>query len=241
MDLALAPRSSASSHVAGGGPAVVLEQRCGVPHAVDRHHVVQRDELAVEGARELHARVERVRDLGALVVVRLEHVVERLALLRDDVETNLVRPRVVDQVGRGAADEARLQLLGDLRRRRDLDGEAREALLLLDLVGGVLDVVVAVAAVEDHCLHARALREPEGVGGRLRATATTAAVAARGRAGGDRAGEGHECRCRERSAEEASAVELCVFLSHRGMPFVSSLLLLLVKGVKMKDAVGPVR
>src|SRR5207248_1708992 len=113
--------------------------------------------------------------------VGLEDVVERLELLLDRAEPDGVRTRVVDQVGRVAADEARLQLLGDLRRRRHLYRDAREVLLLLDLVGSELDVVVAVAAIEDHGLHARGLREPERVGGRLRGTAATTTAAARGR------------------------------------------------------------
>ena len=218
MALALAPRASGLVPGLRWGPAVLLEQRGGVPDAVDRHHVVHRDELAVEGARFLHVRVERVRDLGALVVVGVEDVVERLELLLDGVEPDGVLTRVVDQVGRGAADEARLQLLGDLRRRRHLDRDARKVLLLLDLVGGELDVVVAVAAVENHGLHARGLREPERVGGRLRGATT----AARGRpaARGERSSERHERRCRKGATEQGPAVELWDFSAHRGIPFV---------------------
>src|SRR5690606_41607767 len=50
-------------------PAVLVEQAAGVPQAVDGEHVVDRQELAVVGAGILDAGVERVGDLGALVVV----------------------------------------------------------------------------------------------------------------------------------------------------------------------------
>src|SRR6185437_7649331 len=105
-------------------------------------------------------------------------------------------------------------LLGDLRRRRHLERDTRKVLLLLDLVGGELDVVVAITAVENHGLYARALREPERVGGRLRGATT----AARGRpaARGERSSERRERRCRKGATEQAPAVQLWGFSAHHG-------------------------
>ena len=143
------------------GPAVLLEQARGVPDRVDREHVVERGQLAVVRARLLDATEQGVPDLRALEVVRVEDVLEVLELVEDRAEPDRVRTGVVDQVGRVAADEARLQLLGDLGRRRDL--HRRPGVVLLHQRGGERDVVGAVATVEDHRVDRRLVRHAERV------------------------------------------------------------------------------
>ena len=129
-------------------PSVLLEQAPRVPHPVHREGVVDRRELAAEGPGREHAAVQRVADRDTLQVGGVDDVGEVLELVEDRVEPDRLGTGVVDEVGRIAADEARLQLGRDLRRRGDL---GRRALVGLgEDVGGELDVVDAVAAVEDH-------------------------------------------------------------------------------------------
>ena len=85
--------------------------------------------------------------------MRLRHVLE---LVDDRAEADRVGARVVDEVGRVAADEARLQLLRDLCGGRDLDRAA--GVVLLHDLGREVDVVDAVAAVEDHGVDGRPSR-----------------------------------------------------------------------------------
>lgn len=103
------------------GPAVRLEQRLGVPDAVHRHHVVERDELVLERAGVLDAGVDDVGDLLALVGVGLEDVVELLELVENAQEADLVLTGVVDEVRRVATDEAGLELRADVDDRLDVD------------------------------------------------------------------------------------------------------------------------
>jgi hypothetical protein len=202
------------------GEAVVLEDLVGVPDAVDRHHVVQGDELAVEGTGILDAAVERVADLGALEVVRVQDVVERLELVQDRVPADLVGARVVDQVRRVAADEARLQLLRDLGGGGDLD--RGPGLALLHDLRRALDVVHAVAAVEDHRVDLGVRGHAERVVGRLRAAGgTAAATAARSRAGRQADAEGHHDRGERRTAQQRAAADGSVFGFHVIVAFLS--------------------
>src|SRR5690606_16229905 len=164
------------------GPAVLLEERLRVPDAVHGHHVVERDELVPERAGGLDAGVDDVGDLLALVGVGLEEVVEFLQLVEDAQEADLVLTGVVDEVRRVAADETGLELGGDVDDRVDLDLEALD--LAAEHLVGVVDVVGAVAAVEDGRLDRGVRSDAERVRGALLAlrAAVTAAVLAGGRA-----------------------------------------------------------
>ena len=98
-------------------PSVLLEQAPRVPHPVHREGVVDRGELAAEGPGREHAAVQRVADRDTLQVGGVDDVGEVLELVEDRVEPDRLGTGVVDEVGRIAADEARLQLGRDLRRR----------------------------------------------------------------------------------------------------------------------------
>ncbi len=119
--------------------------------------------LPLERAGREHAAVQRVTDRDALEVGGVDDVGEVLELVEDRVEADRLGTGVVDEVGRVAADEARLQLGRDLRRRGDLDGRALVG--LGEDVGGELDVVDAVAAVEDHGIDGGVLGHAEWVDG----------------------------------------------------------------------------
>jgi hypothetical protein len=157
------------------GPAVLLEERLRVPDAVHGHHVVERDELVLERAGGLDAGVDDVGDLLAFVGVGLEEVVELLQLVEDAQEADLVLTGVVDEVRRVAADEARLKLGGDVDDRLDLDLEALD--LAAEHLVGVVDVVGAVAAVEDGRLDRGVRGDTERIRGALLALRAAVAVA----------------------------------------------------------------
>src|SRR5690606_25112988 len=129
------------------GPAIVLEQLRRVPDGIDGHHVVESDEPAIVGTRSLDTANQRVADLDAVETDGIEYAVHVLELIGNGGKADEVAAGVVDQVRRIAADEARLQLGGDLRRRRDIDGYA--GVVLAHQLGSKLDIVDAVASVED--------------------------------------------------------------------------------------------
>ena len=131
----------------GNRPTLLLEQGRGVPEGIDRQDVVELHELAVERAGLGHPGIEGVLDHGALVVLGLDDIGQVRQLVADGVDPDQIGAAVVDDVGRVARDEARLQGLRDVRGRSDLDGRTR--LQLLDLLAGELRVRDAVAAVED--------------------------------------------------------------------------------------------
>ena len=191
----------------GRRPAVLLEQARGVPHGVHGQHVVERRQLAVEGAGCLHATEEGVADRGALEVGGVEDVTEVLELVEDRAEADRVLTGVVDQVRRVTADEARLELLGDLGGRRHLHRRAGEA--VLHDRGRERHVVGAVAAVEDDRVGGGVLDHAERVVGTLGATlgAAVAVVVAAAGAGGERAAERDDGGRGERSPDDGAPVE----------------------------------
>src|SRR5690606_30659477 len=108
-----------------------------------------------------------------------------------------------------ARDEPRLQRRGDLGGGLDRGLAAPH---LVEDLSGELDVVDAVATVEDDGLDARALLDAEGVGGvgRLGGIAATVGrgvvvAAATGGAGRERDPEGHGGRREERATQHAPA------------------------------------
>ena len=65
------------------GPAIVLEQLCRVPDGIDRHHVVECDELVAEGAGLFNATNQRISDRRAVEVRCVEDAVHFLELVDD--------------------------------------------------------------------------------------------------------------------------------------------------------------
>src|SRR5699024_4454645 len=124
-------------------------------------HVVDRRQLAVvhPGVQDVVAD-QCVPDDGALQVRRVDDVGEVLDLVHDGVEAHRLGAGVVDQVRGVAGDEPRLHGRRDLRLR--LHGRLA-AVQVGEDVGGELDVVHAVAAVEDHRLDRRVRFYPEWV------------------------------------------------------------------------------
>ena len=174
-------------------PATVGEELRGVPDAVRGVGVVEHQERPVVRADLDHAGQQRLAhrlagDVEAGGVEQLAEVGQR-PLGDQPVEVDLAGAGVVDDIRRGAVDEARLQGLADLLRRGVLD-------LRLGIGGAVhrlvrLGVLVAEAAVEDDDLQRRVLGDAERVLGGPGALVTVTVVpAVAGGAAGEQAGGG---------------------------------------------------
>ena len=157
-----------SSQVLAYSQPALGEELGGVPDAVDRVGVVHDQELAVvradlDGAGQQGVLDRLAGDVEARRGQQLAQVGERV-LGHQAVEVDLAGAGVVDHVRRGAVDEARLEGLADLLRRRVLDLRLRVRLVVHGLVG--LGVLLAEAAVEDH--HLERARPPSPRAGSAR-------------------------------------------------------------------------
>ncbi|MGX1117096.1 hypothetical protein RKD37_002459 [Streptomyces ambofaciens] len=166
-----------------------------VPVAVHRVGVVQDpDRVAVELAHLHDAGAQRVADLLVRVVVgrRVQQrgEVGELLLAHQDAHVHLLGAGVVDEVGRVAAVEARLQGGLDLLGGGELHLGLGEGLLVQ--LHGVLGVLLAEAAVEEDEFHLGAVVDRERVlGGLLARLGLLLVVPAAARAGGQEAHRGY--------------------------------------------------